>query len=133
MKHRRLHFNNKKPNIVGFTLSGAMCAFVIMIIILALFAMLMTKIDVKENTLSLFSTAALLTGAFFGGCVSAKRRRKNGLLMGVITGVFIFITILILSAMFTDITRDLTPSKKLMLTLLSSGVGGIYGVNSKKY
>ena len=81
--------------------------------------------------LSVMSTAALGIGAYAGGYVCGKRQRRNGLLSGVLCGVFIFLIIVILSALFSKAAESFSVPAKLVLTLACAGVGGVVGVNSK--
>ena len=80
---------------------------------------------------SVMSTAALGIGAYAGGYVCGKRQRRNGLLSGVLCGVFIFLIIVILSALFSKAAESFSVPAKLVLTLVCAGVGGVVGVNSK--
>uniref|UniRef100_UPI004027F3A2 TIGR04086 family membrane protein n=2 Tax=Ruminococcus TaxID=1263 RepID=UPI004027F3A2 len=57
--------------------------------------------------------------------------RRNGLLSGVLCGVFIFLIIVILSALFSKAAESFSVPAKLVLTLVCAGVGGVVGVNSK--
>lgn len=107
-------------------------AFAVIIGVLCIFAFFLTKIDASDLTLSVMSTVALGTGAYAGGYVSAKRRKRNGLLMGVLCGIFIFLTIMILSAFFSKAVESFSPSAKLVVTLVCAAVGGVVGVNSRK-
>uniref|UniRef100_UPI003FD8D250 TIGR04086 family membrane protein n=1 Tax=Ruminococcus bicirculans (ex Wegman et al. 2014) TaxID=1160721 RepID=UPI003FD8D250 len=81
--------------------------------------------------LSVMATAALGFGAYAGGHVCGKRQRRNGLLSGVLRGVFIFLIIVILSALFSKAAESFSVPAKLVLTLVCAGVGGVVGVNSK--
>ncbi|MBR1863641.1 MAG: TIGR04086 family membrane protein [Ruminococcus sp.] len=123
---------SRRMRTVGDLLTGAGTALPVIGGLLAVFAFLITKIDTKDLGLSVMSTAALGAGAFAGGYVSAKRRRKNGLLMGVLCGLFIFIIIAVLSALFSKATESFSPSAKLTVTLICAGVGGVAGVNSRR-
>ena len=95
------------------------------------FAYVITKIDATDLMLSVMSTAALGIGAYAGGYVCGKRQRRNGLLSGVLCGVFIFLIIVILSALFSKAAESFSVPAKLVLTLVCAGVGGVVGVNSK--
>lgn len=107
-------------------------AFVVIIGVLCIFAFFMTKIDANDAAISVMTTVALGAGAYTGGYVSARRRKRNGLLMGVLCGVFIFLVILILSAFFSKAVQSFSPSAKLIVTLVCAAVGGVVGVNSRK-
>ena len=119
MKNNRL-FGGRKLSVLSSTaLSACVGCGAIFVAVLA-FAYVITKIDATDLMLSVMSTAAL-----------GKRQRRNGLLSGVLCGVFIFLIIIILSALFSKAAESFSVSAKLVLTLVCAGVGGVVGVNSK--
>ncbi len=131
MRQRRFGGLRRYSNVTE-PLMAAAAGLAVMLIVIGCFAFLITKIDAKDMTLSVMSTAALGIGAYCGGYISAKRRRKNGLLMGVLCGVFIFLIIIILSAAFSKTVESFSPSAKLVVTLVCAAAGGVVGVNSKR-
>lgn len=100
-------------------------------VVIAAFALIITKVDATDFMLSVMSTAALCIGAYFGGFISAKRTGRNGLLMGILCGVFIFLAIAVLSIFFSKAAESFSVPVKLILTLICAGAGGVIGVNSK--
>lgn len=112
-------------------LISSLVAFAVIFLIIVVFAFIITKVDASDFVLSVMSTIALCVGAYTGGFVSGKHRRKNGLLMGILCGVFIFLTIVILSAVFSKTVESFSVPVKLILTLICAGIGGVVGVNSK--
>ncbi len=123
----------KNRRITAFTapLLSAFAALGVVAVILLIFAFLISKIDAKDFTLSVMSTIALAVGAYVGGYISGKRRKHNGLLMGALCGVFIFLIILFLGAFFSKTVESFPASAKLVVTLICAAVGGVVGVNSK--
>lgn len=113
------------------TAFSALLGFAVVFVCILAFAFIITKIDVTDKIVSVLSSAALCVGAYAGGFISAKRRRKNGLFMGVLCGLFMFFVILIISTFFVQTISGFSPSLKLILTLVFGAVGGIVGVNSK--
>lgn len=95
------------------------------------FAFIISKIDVNDSIVTVLSCVALCVGAYVGGYFAAKKRRKNGLLMGVICALFMFFVILMISMFFIRTIAGFSPSLKLLLTIVCGAVGGIVGVNSK--
>ena len=124
MKNNRL-FGGRKLSVLSSTaISACVGCGAIFVAVLA-FAYVITKIDATDLMLSVMSTAALGIGAYAGGYVCGKRQRRNGLLSGVLCGVFI------LSALFSKAAESFSVPAKLVLTLVCAGVGGVVGVNSK--
>ena len=129
---KRIKFFKGKASALTTPLMSVFAAFVIIFALITGFAFIITKIDATDFMLSVMSTVALCTGAYAGGYISGKRRRKNGLLMGILCGVFIFLTIVILSAIFSKAVESFSVPVKLILTLVCAGIGGVVGVNSKE-
>ena len=126
MKNNRL-FGGRKLSVLSSTaISACVGCGAIFVAVLA-FAYVITKIDATDLMLSVMSTAALGIGAYAGGYVCGKRQRRNG----VLCGVFIFLIIVILSALFSKAAESFSVPAKLVLTLVCAGVGGVVGVNSK--
>ena len=128
MKNNRLFWGRKLSVLSSTALSACVGCGAIFVAVLA-FAYVITKIDATDLMLSVMSTAALGIGAYAGGYVCGKRQRRNGLLSGVLCGVFIFLVIL--SALFSKAAESFSVPAKLVLTLVCAGVGGVVGVNSK--
>lgn len=122
---------NRRLSAVASPLLSAVAALGVAALILLVFAFLISKIDAKDFTLSVMSTIALAVGAYVGGYISGKRRKHNGLLMGALCGVFIFLIILLLGALFSKTVESFPASAKLVVTLVCAAAGGVVGVNSK--
>lgn len=128
---RRRRFTNNRISVLTNTAFSALSGFAVIIIFILAFAFIATKIDVTDKIISVISSAALCAGAYAGGFISAKKRRKNGLFMGILCGLFMFFIIIIISTFFVRTISGFSPSLKLILTLIFGAVGGIVGVNSK--
>lgn len=129
----------RKNNLHNFTQTRAFCmlaavgiGFFVIMGCLFLFSLLISKIDMPEGAVSVMSTVALCVGAFSGGFSCAKKRRKNGLVMGIATGGIMFFIVLLLSLIFAKTAITFTAASKLFWTVVFSAIGGIIGVNSKK-
>lgn len=86
-------FGGRKLSVLSSTaISACVGCGAIFVAVLA-FAYVITKIDATDLMLSVMSTAALGIGAYAGGYVCGKRQRRNGLLSGVLCGVFIFLSL----------------------------------------
>lgn len=99
--------------------------------VIMILGFIVARIDATDIILSAMSTLALCIGAFAGGYVSGKKRRKNGLLLGALCGVFVFILIVVVSHFFSKTVESFSMPTKLVLTVLCAGIGGVVGVNSK--
>ncbi len=99
---------------------------------LFLFSLIISKIDLPKQTVGVLSTVSLCVGAYTGGFSCGKKNRKNGLFMGVATGVAIFLIIFVLSLLFAKTAVKLSGLSKLFWAIVFSASGGIVGVNSKR-
>ncbi|MBQ1538098.1 MAG: TIGR04086 family membrane protein [Ruminococcus sp.] len=95
-----------------------------------LISLLMTGMDMDDKVLSVLTSAALCAGSFAGGLTAARRRRQNGLLMGLLCGLFLFGVIFLLSYLFAGAAGGMKGGGKLVMTLICASVGGIIGVNT---
>lgn len=131
MNRRTLYNKSKRLRNISIPIISSALALGIIFLIILFFSYIITKIDANDLMLSVMSTVALCIGAYVGGYVSGKRRKRNGLLMGVLCGVFIFLIIVVLSSIFAKTVKSFSMPVKLIVTLVSAGLGGIVGVNSK--
>ncbi len=97
------------------------------------FAFILSRINAPAALVSVLATAALGIGGYFGGYMCARKRHKNGMLMGVLCGVAIFMVVLIIGTVFAKAALGISSAGKLFLTMLCGAVGGIVGVNTKKH
>ncbi len=96
-----------------------------------LFSVIITYIDVPEELMRFMSSVSLCAGCVAAGYSVSKRRRKNGLLTGILCGIVIFFTVLITGLIFV---RSFTATgffSKLIIICVCSAAGGILGVNSR--
>ncbi len=130
MPRKRRVFNGKSA-VVANILFSSIGGFAVILLCILVFAFIISKIDVNDSIVTVLSCVALCVGAYVGGYFAAKKRRKNGLLMGVICALFMFFVILMISMFFIRTIAGFSPSLKLLLTIVCGAVGGIVGVNSK--
>lgn len=98
----------------------------------AVFSAIATMIDLSDGTFRLMSGAALCAGCFAAGYTAAKRRRKQGLRVGLACGCAIFTVTLLLGMIFVRGFSAGGFFTKLLIILVCSAIGGIIGVNSPK-
>ena len=130
----------RKNNLSDFMESRAFCilisiavGFFVIMGCLFVFSLLISKIDVPDGAVKAMSTIALCAGAFAGGFSCAKKRRKNGLFMGVATGIAIFLAVFVISLIFARTVVNFTAFAKFFWTVVFASVGGVMGVNSKRH
>ncbi|NLZ46303.1 MAG: TIGR04086 family membrane protein [Clostridiales bacterium] len=113
------------------TLLAVLIGFLAIMGCLFIFSIIISKIDAPSILVTVMSTIALGIGAYSGGFVCAKKRRKNGMFMGLVTGAIIFFLIFILSVIVVRTAINFTFATKLILAIVCGAIGGVVGVNSK--
>ncbi|MBQ8378907.1 MAG: TIGR04086 family membrane protein [Oscillospiraceae bacterium] len=129
----------RRNNLSNFCDSRAFCVLISMAVgflvimgCLFVFSILVSKIDVPEGALKVMSMIALCAGAFAGGLACAKKRRKNGLFMGIVTGISMFVAVFVISLIFARTAVNFSAFSKFFWTVVCASVGGVVGVNSRR-
>ena len=95
-----------------------------------LFSAVAAIIDLSDRTFTLMSSFALCAGCFSAGFVYAGRRRKNGIKSGLACGAVIFAVVFLFGIIFVRSFSAGGFFTKLLIILICSAIGGIFGVNS---
>ena len=128
---RRSTINSFKSSRLYCTASSSFVGIVVILICLLIFSLFMTKFDAPEPMVSVMSSLALCVGASVGGYIAAKRRRQNGMIIGILTGIFIYCVIFFAGVIFAKNSITFSFLTKLIMTLICAAIGGVFGVNSK--
>ena len=97
-----------------------------------IFSAIAAAIDLSDGALSLMSSFALCAGCFSGGFAAAKRRGKKGIKSGLICGAVIFVVAFLFGMIFVRSFSAGGIFTKLLIIVICSAIGGIFGVNSPK-
>lgn len=111
--------------------AAVLTGFFVILGCLFLFSAVISKIDAPSAVVAVMSTVALCAGACSGGFAGAKKRQKNGMLVGIVTGTAIFAIIFLLSLIFAKTAVSISAGTKLILAVVFGAIGGVIGVNSK--
>ena len=87
--------------------------------------------DLSDSAVKGLSGIALAAGCFACSFVSANRRRRKGLLSGLICGAAVFCLTLIIGAFTVRIFSAGGFFCKLLIVLSASALGGLKGVNTR--
>lgn len=128
---RRSTINSFKSSRLYCTASSSFVGIVVILICLIIFSLFMTKFDAPEPMVSVMSSLALCVGAYVGGYIAAKRKRQNGMIIGILTGIFIYCIIFFAGVIFAKNSISFSFLTKLIMTLICAAIGGVFGVNSK--
>ena len=99
-------------------------------LICTVFSAVASVIDLSDGAFALMSSFALCAGCFAGGFTAAKRRGRHGIKSGLICGAVIFGAALLFGIIFV---RNFSVGgffTKLLIIMICSAIGGIFGVNS---
>lgn len=121
-KHERIQ------NAVTALMSGV----VVFLFIVFVFSVIITKIDLSENTVRAMSTVALCAGCFTACFRASNCKRKNGLLTGLLCGAIVYAVVFLVSAVVLGKLGSAGAWSKCILIVICSVAGGIAGVNTKR-
>lgn len=113
-------------------LSGLGFGLAVSLIFLVLFSVIISSASVSQSTITVMSFISMILGSFVGGFKTARLLKQNGLVMGIITGVCLFLVMLVLSLFFVREQISILILVKGFVVLLCSGLGGILGVNYRR-
>lgn len=98
-------------------------------VLLLLFALLMTAVDMPSAASVALSTVAAALGALVSGFTAAKLKGCKGLVNGLIAGGILFAVILVISMCVSTAQFTMLTPARLIVCLLMAGIGGVMGVN----
>ncbi len=119
----------KKEKLLTVLYAALACVGAVFLVTAA-FSGLASVIDLSDGTFTLISSGALCAGCFAAAYTSAKRRRKDGIKTGLFCGLIIFFIVLAAGALFVRSFSAGGIFTKLLIILICSAIGGIFGVNS---
>lgn len=123
--------NNFKNSKLYLWLSSVGTGAVSTIVCLMLFAFVMTGIDVSEGMVSTFGSVSVCVGSYFFSFMVGKKRRKDGILIGLVCGTISFAILIILNLLFLRNPFTSVFFSKLSMIIICSIIGAVIGVNSK--
>lgn len=112
-------------------LSGVGFGICVSLVLLLLFSLIVSSINVPQKLIGALSFISFVFGTWVSGFVSARLVRKNGLVIGMITGAVILLIMLLLGIFVIVEPFSIMLLFKGVAALLSAAFGGILGVNFK--
>lgn len=111
-------------------IKGSLFAIIISLILLLIYASLLTYTDISENTM----TAVVITisgiSILIGSSISSMKIKKQGMLNGALVGLIYMVFIYILSSiLISGFSLDTKSIIMILVGMLAGMVGGIIGVN----
>ena len=71
-------------------------------------------------------------GAFAGGVITSRITKSAGLIVGLITGFFIFMLITVIGVIKSDDSFTVLTLIRLISLIIAGGIGGILGLRKKE-
>lgn len=124
--------NKNFASILKGTIKGIAIAILIFFVLIAVFAIIISKTDVSDTIIEVLTLFALGVASFFCAFINQKKTKQRGIVIGAISGVEIFIVIFIIGLFGNNGVFTLLMVKKLLTVILASILGGILSANSKK-
>ncbi len=124
--------NEDNSNSVIRILKGSIIAMAVTIILLIIFAALLTYTNINENTMPTVIIIITALSILIGSQIATLKIKKNGIINGALVGLIYVAFLYILSGVITK-NFSLNNYSIIMIatSLLVGGVGGIIGVNRK--
>jgi len=113
-------------------LKGTILSIFLTLILLIIFALLLTYTNINENTMPAVIIIATAISILVGSQITTGKIKRNWIINGIIVGSLYIFILYILSSI---ITKDFSFSKYSIIMIITSvligGIGGIIGVNRK--
>lgn len=111
-------------------IKGSVMAILTSLILLFIFAMLLTFTSIKENIINPVIIVISGISILIGSSISTLKIRKNGLLNGGLVGLIYIVTIYILSSVTgSGFNLSLNSVIMIVVSIVAGMLGGIIGVN----
>lgn len=122
----------RKSEVIRTTAAAVLAGIGALSLCLFIFGEIAVKIDLSDGIMSVMAQLSLAAGCFAAAFVTAKRRRRNGLISGLCCGGIVFAIIFFLGIIFAGSFSVGGFISKILVIGACSAAGGILGVNSKQ-
>ncbi len=114
--------------IIFGTLAGSMSLAVLLA--LGCVGLLITS-SIPHDYLSIIAIALCAVSSFISGYISARITKEKGFFIGIISGIIMFVIVLLSGLIWGDGSFTFLTPLKLVLLMLFGALGGIKAVNKK--
>lgn len=113
-------------------LKGSAISVIVTLILLAIFAALLTYTKINEATMPTVIIVITVLSILIGSQFATQHIKKNGILNGALVGGIYIISIYIISSIVTkNFALNTYAIIMIVTSILVGGLGGIIGVNRK--
>jgi len=124
--------SENNTNSIVRIIKGSAISIVMTLILLMIFAALLTYTNVNENTMPTVIIIITALSILIGSEISTSKIKKNGILNGALVGIIYIMFLYLISSI---ITRNFSLNNYAIIMIVTSvligGIGGIIGVNRK--
>lgn len=113
-------------------LKGSIFSIIISMILLLIFAIVLTYANVSENTIPAIIIAISNLSILFGSILCNRKIEKNGILNGIAVALIYLLVIYVISSIaIKSFSFNIKSLIMILCSLVSGILGGIIGVNLK--
>ena len=113
-------------------LTGSIVSILSTAVLLFIFSIVMTKVDIPFSLVSPISIILLGFSTFLGSFIGAKSFGKKGFFIGLCVSLTVFLTLLLLNLSMEPQGLGSIAAVKAVTTVITGVVGGVLGVNKRK-
>jgi len=124
--------NENSSNSIVRILKGSVFAILATLVLLIIFAVLLTYTNINENTMPTVIIIVTALSILIGSQLTTSKIKKNGIINGALVGI-IYIAFLYLISSIVTKNFSLNNYSIIMIatSIIIGGIGGIIGVNRK--
>ncbi|WP_163215868.1 TIGR04086 family membrane protein [Clostridium thermarum] len=109
---------------------GVLRATLITIVLVIIFAIIMTFTDVSNQFLSVYYLVTTCLSVVYGAIYAARKNNKNGWLVGILVALLYMLLIFIASAvLFNNVFFGLTELLRITIAVVVGALSGMLGIN----
>ena len=109
---------------------GVLRGFIITVVLLLLFAVIMTFVDVSGKVSSIFYLVTTILSIMYGSIYAVRKIKKRGWLVGVIVTILYLLVLYIVSIVSGNSSViGVDRITRLLLALLVGALSGMIGIN----
>ena len=124
--------NKNLTSVLRGSIKGIVFSILIFFILIAIFALIISKNDVSDTIVQVLTLTALGLASLFCSFINQKKTKQRGIVIGLISGAELFLIIFIIGLFGDNGVFTFLMLKKLLTVVLSGMLGGILSANSKK-
>ncbi len=111
-------------------LKGSITAIIITLLLLFIFAILLTYTNLQENMIGPIVIVITAISILIGSSISTLKIKKNGLFNGALVGIIYILTIYLLSSVTgSGFNCNINSIIMIVASIIGGMLGGIIGVN----